>query len=71
MKILIVLRNVVSLLAIATTLCAALPPDEAGTIAYLCDRDVETTKNADGKITNLEANEAPPFTLFPYQPLQP
>lgn len=51
------LRFIFTALALATTLHAAVPADEAGAIASLSAKGVEITKSADGKATRLMVKE--------------
>lgn len=50
----------------ASTLHAALPTDEAGAIAYLTERGVTITKNAEGHAVNLKAPGKPALTAEEY-----
>ena len=60
------LRFALLLLALATTLHAALPADEAGAIAYLTGKGLTITKNADGHAVTLKSSGQPPMTAEEY-----
>jgi len=60
------LRFALLLLALAPPLHAALPTDEAGVIAYLTEKGLTITKNAEGRAVTLKSSGQPPMTAEEY-----